>query len=403
VSSQHPWFLDALNNPASPYRDWFIWSERNPGYVGPWGEQVWDRSPSRPEYYYAIFYEGMPDLNYRNPAVTEEAYKISAFWLNEMGVDGFRLDAIKHVIENGKEQENTRETHAWLRDYAVFLRSTKPDVFTVGEVFDGRLDVLGGYYPDQLDTFFEFGVSAALLDAARSGDGQALTAAVTRAVTQLPFQRWAPFLTNHDQTRTMTVHGGSQGRARVAAAALLTVPGLPCVYYGEEIGLTGDKPDERLRTPMQWSAEPAGGFSTVQPWEPLQSGAELTNVAAQDADPQSLLYQYRRLIHLHTSTPALAQGSFTPLVLSGRPNVSAFVRRSGDSAVLVLLNFGEQPIDAMDLAAPASDLAPGQYQLRSLLGELPAGQISISDEGAIVSGNVPGVPALSGAVFAIEP
>jgi glycosidase len=384
VSIQHPWFQDALSNPNSRYRDWFIWSPTDPGYRGPWGEQVWHRAPGRNEYYYGIFWEGMPDLNYRNPDVTAEAEKISAFWLNEMSVDGFRLDAIKHVVESGTQQENTRETHAWIREYASFLRNTKPNIFTVGEIFGGRPGVLDEYYPDQLDTYFEFAIGEGILRAAKSGDARDFLRPAAAAYDRLPYQRYAPFLTNHDQERAMTTFGSDVGRARIAAVALLTMPGLPFVYYGEEIGMTGTQPDERLRTPMQWSNEKGGGFTSGQAWEGFQSDLATANVATQDGDPNSLLNHYRTLIHLHTSIPALANGSFTALETSGTPAVAAYVRHSGDSAVLVVLNFGTQPVDGTTIAVAASDLAPGTYRLTSLIGNALATDLVVGTGGAIV-------------------
>ncbi|MDZ4721191.1 MAG: alpha-amylase family glycosyl hydrolase [Roseiflexaceae bacterium] len=385
VSIQHPWFQDALNNPNSPYHDWFIWSPIDPGYRGPWGQQVWYRAPGRNEYYYAIFWEGMPDLNYRNPAVTAEAEKISAFWLNEMGVAGFRLDAIKHVVENGNEQENTRETHAWIREYASFLHTTKSDVFTVGEIFGGRPGVLDDYYPDQLDTYFEFAIGEGILNAARSGDARDFLRPAAAAYDRLPYQRYAPFLTNHDQERAMTTLGGEAGRARIAAVALLTIPGLPFIYYGEEIGMTGTQPDERLRTPMQWSNEKGGGFTTGQAWEGFQSDLAAVNVALQDDDPNSLLNLYRTLIQLHTSIPALAHGSFTTIETMGAPSVAAFIRRSGDSMVVVVLNFGTQPVDGATISAVASDLEPGTYRLTALLGDAQSADLVVGPGGAIAN------------------
>ncbi|HEU5086800.1 MAG TPA: alpha-amylase family glycosyl hydrolase, partial [Roseiflexaceae bacterium] len=239
--------------------------------------------------------------------------------------------------------------------------------------------------------------------AARTGDGAGLTAALARATTRLPFQRWAPFLSNHDQTRAMSVLAGNRDRARVAATALLTLPGLPFMYYGEEIGMQGEKPDERIRTPMQWNGQQNAGFTGGQPWEALQSDAAQVNVAAENANPASLLNEYRQMIRLHTSTPALAQGTFTPLDVSGTPGVSLFLRKAGDSAVLVVLNFGEQPLTAATASTSTSDLMPGQYQLRPLHGASSTGTITVGEGGSVTDMAVPPVAALTGAVFAIQP
>src|SRR5215217_2948418 len=267
TSNQHPWFQEAFRDPSSPHRDWYIWSAVDPGYPGPAGQTVWHKSPVRDEYYYGLFGEGLPDLNYRNPAVTEMVRTISRFWLSK-GVDGFRLDAIKHMIEDGKTQENTPETHAWLRDYRTFLDAEFPEALTIGEIFNAGASVLEPYYdPEQLHSYFQFEIAGQLLNAAHSGDGGSLVYTIEDALAKQPSQPFATFLTNHDQTRTMTVLAGDVAEAKLAATALLTLPGLPFIYYGEEIGMRGEKPDERLRTPMQWTAGAAGGFTTGQPWQ----------------------------------------------------------------------------------------------------------------------------------------
>jgi len=386
TARDHPWFQSALKGPDSPYRDWYLWSKDKPLYQTPWGTEAWHPT-ARHEYFYGIFWEGMPDLNYRNPAVTEEAHKISAFWLNDMGVDGFRLDAIKHLIEDGSVQENTPETHAWLRGYRAFLEKTKLGAFTVGEIFGANPSMLAPYYPDQLDAYFAFDVGYAIIDAAESGRADAFVLAVENTYTQLPFQRWAPFLTNHDQERVMTTFGADTGKAKIAATALLTLPGMPFLYYGEEIGMLGTKPDERIRTPMQWAGDDTGGFGSKTPWESFQPNYRQVNVAAQDADPASLLNLYRRLVHLHTEHPALAHGSFTPLRASN-PAVAAFLRQTDDERVLVVLNFGKAAIDGATLELAAGALTPGAYQMEPLLGDQPGAELTV-DAGSSVAGYAP--------------
>lgn len=398
---EHPDFRAAFLNPDSPKRTWYIFAQGNPGFLSPWGGTAWHPAANN-ETYYGIFWSGMPDLNYRNPDVTQEAYRISAFWLNDMGADGFRLDAIKHVIENGREQENTRETHAWLREYARFLKQTKPESFTVGEVFDSRPTVLAAYYPDQLDSYFEFGVGEGIIGAANTGLADSYLDAVMTAYEQLPFQRWAPFLSNHDQVRVINRLNGDPARMRVAAFALLTLPGLPFVYYGEEIGMAGAKPDERLRTPMQWENAPGLGFTTSTPWQLPQTDLATANVALQNEDPDSLLNLYRQLIHLHTSTPALGQGDFLPLTVEGSASVAAFLRRSGDSNILVLINFGTRPTTSVRLSVAASGLPPGSYTLRSLLDSMAGAPLVAGPNGAISLSVPVELAAQQGWVFAIE-
>lgn len=382
TSREHPWFQEALRDPASPHRDWYLWSKDKPNYKGPWGEEVWHRSPVRDEYYYGIFTEGMPDLNYRNPEMTQEARKISDFWLNQMGADGFRLDAIKHLIEDGGVQENTPETHSWLREYRAFLAKAAPNAYTIGEIFDANTTTLAAYYPDQLDMYFLFDIGKSIIDSANAGSGGVYALMLQRAYSRLPFQRWAPFLTNHDQDRAMALLRNDPSRARIAATALLTLPGMPFIYYGEEIGMFGAKPDEQIRTPMQWAGEEHGGFTSGRPWEPFQPNYTQVNVAAQDDDPDSLLNLYRRLVHLHAAHPALGHGGLTPLPTSSK-NVVAFVRQAEDEAILVVLNFGKEPADRVALSVERSELAPGSYQPLPLLGDRAPATLPVGANGAI--------------------
>jgi glycosidase len=373
VSSEHPFFQDALQGPGAAHRDWFRWSA-TPG-------SNWHRSPVRDEYYYGFFWSGMPDLNFENPAVREEAKGIARFWLEAMGVDGFRLDAVRHLIEEGDSATNTAGTHAVLREFGQYVRSSAPDAFTIGEVWDST-GVLLTYYPDQLDAYFAFELSDALLTAVRTRSAAHLFDGYMRLQRALPADRWAPFLRNHDQTRTLTLLGGDVAGAKLAATLLLTLPGLPFVYYGEEIGVTGDKPDERLRTPMQWNRGPAAGFTRGTPWEALQPDSLTTNVEAQEADTGSLLSLYRRLIQLRAANPALGSGELVPLTASSAA-VAAYVRRAGDHAVLVVANLGTAPLSGVTLSSGGSVLAAGRYALRSMLGGPTATPLTIASEGQI--------------------
>ncbi len=401
TSNQHPWFQAALNDPNSPYRDWYIFSPTDPGYRGPFnGNVVWHKSPVRDEYYYGLFSAEQPDLNYRTPAVTAEARKISAFWLAQMGADGFRLDAIKHLVEDGQVQQDTPETHAWLREYNAWLKGAAPNALTIGEIFDAGPTLLASYYPDQLDMYFNFGMADGIRRAATIGRAGAFTQAAQAAEAGIPAQRAAPFITNHDQNRAMS-YFGDVDKAKVAATALLTLPGLPFVYYGEEIGMRGEKPDPNIRTPMQWTGD-ARGFTSGTPWEPLQPDAAQVNVAAQDGDAGSLLNHYRRLIQLHTAHPALAHGDYTPLE-SGNRSVAAFVRQAPEETALVVINFGPAAADGVTLAAAKTGLASGAYALEPLLGEAAAGPLSVGAGGAISGAALPSIPARTGLVFRLSP
>ena len=381
LSSEHPAFKSALLDPNSPYRSWFRWSQTRPAEKGPWGQEVWHKSPVRDEYYYGIFWEGMPDLNYATPAVREEAKRIARFWLDSMGVDGFRLDAVPYLVEEDNQLAGTPGTHAFLREYGSYVRQAAPRSYTVGEVWDS-VGAMLPYYPDQLDSYFAFELSDAILDAVRTGSAAKLLTGYMRLQRAIPAYRWSPFLRNHDQTRTMTVFGGDVARAKMAATLLLTLPGLPFVYYGEEIGMTGDKPDPRLRTPMHWRRGTAAGFTTGLPWEPLQPDSLTANVAAEEHDAGSLLNLYRELIHLRAANSALAAGEVVPLRASSSA-VTAYLRRDGRRAALVVANLGTTPADGVSLDSDEHALASGRYSLTPLLGGAPASRLTVTADGGI--------------------
>ncbi|MBY0308837.1 MAG: hypothetical protein K2Q09_08855, partial [Phycisphaerales bacterium] len=341
-SSRHPWFQAAID-PKSDKHDWFIWSDTRPAWNGPWGEVVWHPNPdkSQSNFYYGLFNHDMPDLNYRNPAVTAEIKETTKFWLTEMNVDGFRLDAIRHLIENGKVQENTPETHAWLRDFQAYCKSVKPDCFTVGEVWSDTRTIASYVNGQEMDSAFDFELSARLVEAIKTGKGQTLGDAIRNTCELFPrtvagSSAAATFLTNHDQTRVMTLLGGDQMKAKAAASILLTMPGTPFIYYGEEIGMEGDKPDPNLRTPMQWTGEPGAGFTTGTPWRKPRSNPKV-NVNSQEADRNSLLSHYRKMISIRRENDVLRHGDFTPMATS-TPSLLMFRRSLAGQSVVVGVN-----------------------------------------------------------------
>lgn len=365
-SSEHPYFKSALLDSASPYRDWYVWS-RTGGPVKGWEAPVWHRAGGRDEYYFGLFWSGMPDLNLASPKVRAEAENIARFWLEDMDVDGFRLDAVAHFFEAGDTVRHAAATYPWLRDYAAAIRRMSPEAFTIGEVWDSTGAILR-YYPDQLDAYFIFDVADALIDAVNSGSKHRLVAAVQRAERDLPRGRWSPFLRNHDQTRTMTELQGDTERARLAATILLTLPGLPFVYYGEELGMAGSKPDPRLRTPLAWKRQRAGGFTTGIPWEPLQPDSMTANVEAQEGDPESLLNHDRRMIHLRAAHAALAFGDFVPVTTSAN-GALAYLRRADGTTALVVANLTNRRTDGLSLHSTEDVLLPGRYTAKTLAGD----------------------------------
>lgn len=381
MSSDHPAFQAALHDTTSAFRGWFRFLPEHPGVRNPWGGDNWHRSPVRDEYYYAFFWHGMPDLNFENPAVREEAKRIATYWLDDMGVDGFRLDAIKFLVEEGDDIQDTRGTHAFLREYAAHVRDVSPDAFTVGEVWDST-GVVMQYYPDQLDAYFAFEVADSIVASVRSGSARGLLDPVLRLQRALPRNRFATFVRNHDQTRTMTALDDDVRSAKLAAAILLTLPGVPFIYYGEEIGLTGDKPDERIRTPMQWSGEPGAGFTRGSPWQPLQADSLRTHVVAQDDDPGSLLNLNRRLIHLRSSNRALAMGELIPLRTTSDA-VTAWLRRDGERVVLFVANLADTAAAGTALDAAHTALRAGTYDVLDMLTGRAAASVAVLADGRI--------------------
>jgi len=361
-SSEHPHFLEALRDTASPYRTWYRWSATDPGR-GPWGSDIWHKSPVRNEYYYGIFSSHMPDLNYETTAVLDEAKRVAKFWIDSMHVDGFRLDAVSYLVEDGMHLAHTAGTHRVLREWQAYVRGIKPDVFTVGEVTYPNDTVLT-YYPDQLTSYFAFEVADSIISAVRRGSATGMLAPVVQLQRTVPDGRWSPFVRNHDQVRTRTELGGDIAKAKIAATILLTMPGMPFVYYGEEIGMIGAKPDERLRTPMQWSTAHGDGFTTGTPWEQLQSDSLTTTVAGEERDAGSMLALHRRLIHLRDRCAALRSGLIIQMTASNDA-VLAYLRENDAAMVLVIANLSDKALTGVRVGYGepllSSESAPAQH------------------------------------------
>jgi alpha-amylase len=347
TSIDHPWFQDALK--GGPHRDWYIWSDTDPGWPPVAGPNPWHRTEAG-DYYYGAFWEGMPDLNLRNPAVTAEIDRIAEVWLTDDGVDGFRIDAARHLIEDdGAHQSNTPETFAWLADFTAKVHAAHPEALVLGEAYDTSRSA-GAYVPKSLDSTFDFGLAAAMVSAVSGRRTAPITTALAETIKFWPVNREASFLTNHDQNRVMSQVFGDVPSAHLAAFMLLTGPGFPFVYYGEEIGLQGRKPDEEIRTPMPWTADgPSAGFSTGEPWEPLAEGWQTANVATEAADPASLLATYRRSIAFRADHPALAAGG-TLLVDGGSGPVIGWLRVTKGETLLVVVNVGATAVSDYALA-----------------------------------------------------
>jgi glycosidase len=402
TSSGHPWFRDALT-PGSAHDDWYVWAPSDPGYTGPSGQAVWHKAGTR--WFYGVFSDAMPDLNLENPKVTAELADVARYWLNDLGVDGFRLDAAQHLIEEGRKQLNTPSTLAWLRDFHGGVRAAKPDALLVGEVFAGA-SIAGRYVPDSVDLTFDFDLAGATVAALQSRQPAPLVSAIDETNGSWPAGQEATFLTNHDQDRVMSQLNGDVAAARLAAFMLLIQPGVPFVYYGEEIGMRGSKPDERIRTPMQWSADaPAAGFSAAAPWQALQDDWRTVNVAAETAAPGSLLSTYRSLIRLRAAQSALRDGATVTLQSGG--GVAGWLRSDAGETLLAVINVSDQPITDYGLSLAAGPLC-GRTTARVVASVNAAGSATVAPPTTSAHGGVGGyrplseLPPRSGFLIAVD-
>jgi glycosidase len=373
TSNKNPWFVNANNNPQSPYRDWYTWSDTDPDYLGPLG-RAWHLGSHG--YYYGIFSDRMPDLNYTNPDVTDEIKKVVHFWLVDVGIDGFRIDAVKYLVEEGQKQENTQSTHAWLKDFYSSYKSNKADAYTVGEVYSAGAFIAKTYTGDQMDEIFSFELASGFVNSALGEANTSVNSAIQFTLKDMPEGPYATFLTDHDQKRIMSVLNGNVDKAKVAATLLLTSPGTPFIYYGEEIGMEGEKPDEYIRTPMQWTSGSNAGFTSGTPWEAIGENYLKSNVVDESSDPDSLLLYYSTLITLRKQHPAL-YGTGTKIVTSSNPGVFALLRTSQSEKILVVVNLTKTPISEYALGFKDPILQDGSYHLQSLLDTIPATELRV--------------------------
>ncbi len=349
TSSEHPWFKDS-QKVGSEHDQWYRWSDTKPAQLGPWNQQVW--YPAGGRFYYAVFWQGMPDLNVSNPIVTDATHDIAKYWLDDMGVDGFRMDGARYYVEDDTKLMDSDGNLAWLKDWKGYVDSFSPNALIVGEVWTTSF-VVAKYVPTSLDMAFEFDLATSMLNSAKSGTNGGVMPIETRSQKLYPPGQYARFLTNHDQNRTMFELTGDVNKAKIAASMLLTGAGVPFIYYGEEIGMMGAKPDECLRTPMQWDA--TARTESFMAGKGCKTNEATFNVVAEDGDPISLLSHYRNLIHLRNGHSALRVGSFTPLKSSDN-KVYSFIRQSSDETVLVVINLGDTSVGDYSLSVGKTTL-----------------------------------------------
>lgn len=347
TSNQHPWFQEAVRDKNSKYRDYYVWADESTDIneKGPWGQQLWyETYPGSGDYYYALFADFMPDLNFDNPEVRKEMINVGKFWLKQ-GADGFRLDAAMHIFGEQEVDKNV----AWWDEFKQGLQEVKKDVYLVGEVWD-RPEKIAPYYK-ALDSLFNFDLSGKLLESVRSGKDNGLAAFSRQILEQYEAYGSNPidaqFLTNHDQERTMSVLGGDVNKAKMAASILLTLPGNPFMYYGEEIGMLGKNPHEYIREPFRWYPEGGEGQTF---WEAPRDnvGPNAVSVETQTNDPDSLLSRYREMIRIRHDSEALMKGGIEE-VQTGDDKVIGYKRTYKNDSVLVLHNLsGEEATVKLD-------------------------------------------------------
>ncbi|MEW6269142.1 MAG: alpha-amylase family glycosyl hydrolase [Thermodesulfobacteriota bacterium] len=389
-SHLHPWFLESRASRDSDKRDWYVWHEgRNGGPPNNWlaafGGPAWEWDEATRQFYLHSFLPQQPDLNWRSPRVKQAAEDVVAWWL-DMGVAGFRLDVVNWFLKDALLRDNPvklfgrrpydRQKHVYDRnrpetiDLVRWLRASVdrwPDRMLVGEVYNeppGNPELSASYYAcgEGLHLAFDFSLLFCRWSAAE------LASAIDAWEAALPHPGWPTWtLGNHDQHRVLSRYASGanrEARGRVAAALVLTLRGTPFLYYGEEIGMLDVKiPRSRLqdplgkaywplpvgrdpaRTPMQWSAEPHAGFSSVEPWLPVHREHVEINAARAEADPGSLLHWYRGLIRLRRDEPVLRRGTYRRLEQGA--GVLGFVREHDGDRIAVLLNFESRPRQAI--------------------------------------------------------
>jgi len=389
TSIQHPWFRDARANPKSKYRDWYVWSKKRPrgwnkGMVFPPVQtSTWSYDPVARHYYFHRFFDFQPDLDTASPEVRTEIKRIMGYWL-ELGVSGFRVDAVPFVISTKGPDVKPRHDFGFLREMREFLQWRQGDAVLFAEANvppNADLDYFGDR-DDRMHMMFNFVVNQNVFYALASGDTRPLVRALERTRQHPMTAQWGHFLRNNDELdlgrltdaqrqlvfetfapdkkaqlygrgirrRLAPMLDGDRRRMELAYSLMFTLPGTPVIRYGDEIGM-GDNlalPDRQaFRTPMQWSAEPHGGFSaakrTVLPViDDEVFGYRRVNAADQRRDPDSFLNWIERIVRMRKEVPEIGWGDWQVLG-TGSPHVLAIRYEWRGNAVVAVHNVDAKP------------------------------------------------------------
>jgi alpha-amylase len=351
TSNRIKWFQEAAASPASKYRDYYIWSSDTADFKAEpfhW-HSVRDKKGKQlpgPKYY-GFFWWEMPDLNYENREVREEIFRIASFWLKDIGVDGFRIDAARYIYPDDQAEKK----YQWWNEFRQEAEKIRKDVIIIGEVWSPAKEI-APYLNNGMTACFNFQLADSIrISLQDEKDHYVLQTWWQIRDTYLKHKQDfedAILLSNHDINRIMTDIGNKTPKAKVAAALLLTLPGNPFIYYGEEIGMLGEKPDEYIREPFLWNMEGADRGQTS--WEkPYASNSQTVKpLKYQLEDPKSLYYYYRELLTLRNSNLPLNRGTFQPFIQDNR-KVIAFYRGYDQEKFLIIINLSK---DLQRIEAP---------------------------------------------------
>lgn len=361
-SADNEWFQDAISNPDSPYKDYYFISDEKGSGSG------WQYNSTYKKYYLGIFSSNMPDLNYNNKAVWREMEDAAAYWLH-IGVDGFRLDASKHI------DDDMNVTHAWWQDFEAKVKEINPDAFVVGENWSSGTSDIAPFFAD-MDSSFDFPLQSKLMNAA-NGNAEDLISFVNSALSQynaaasttsdIPKTTvMSTFLNNHDQTRTVSTLGSVE-KAKLAAAIQMTLPGMPFIYYGEELGQKSNGNDPNRREPMDWYASASGAgmcrmdasfWGVSEQFTKANDGISLEEEAE---DENSIYRYYKKLTDLRTAYPIFFTGTYNPLSVSGKLLSYTVTARNFDYGMYVAHNISDTSVTYKALCGFTDILSGKEY------------------------------------------